>query len=147
MDLKELEAILSENSENKFCPICSTPFKPYHSRQKTCGSPECKKAYHAEYVKNYNKRFREENPIVAKRRRRESMRRFREKSKTLEGRNDDLGKQLEYWEKREEFDRKVAAYGAKYGEVSAQKTLEQVPKIDTTIGGERNDAVSTEDKH
>ena len=139
MNLTELESILSEQSGNKFCPICATPFKPHHSRQKTCGSPECKKTYHAEYVKKYNHRLRKENPELTRKRTRESMRRFRAKQKAVDARNDDLGKQQEYWEKRAEFDKKIAEYGDKYGEVQAKKILEQIPKIDTSMGEKGHD--------
>jgi len=136
MNLTELEKILSKESGNKFCPICATPFKPYHSRQKTCGSPECKKAYHAEHVKKYNQKLRKENPALTRERTRNSMRRFRAKQKAVEARNDDLGRQLEYWEKRAEFEKKIAEYGDHYGEVSAEKILEQIPRIDTSMEGE-----------
>lgn len=146
MNLKNLEQILSEHSNNKFCPICNTPFKPYNSRQKTCGSPECKKQYHAEYVREYNRKFREERPDLARKRSRESMRKFRAKQKAAEEKIDDLGKQLEYWEKQEQFDRKITAYGDRYGEVSAQKTLATVPKIDTSLGGNTNDTVHDKDE-
>ena len=139
MNLTEIQKILSEQSGNKFCPICDTPFKPYHARQKTCGSPECKKIYHAEYSKNYNRRRRSENPELARQKTRESMRKFRARQKAVEDRNNDLGKQLEYWEKRKEFEKKIAEYGSNYGEVSAKKILEQVPKIDTTFGGKQDD--------
>lgn len=135
MNLTELETILSKKSGNRFCPICDTPFKPHHSRQKTCGSPECKKRYHAEYVKNYNSKLRKDNPELTRKRTRESMRKFRAKQRAVENRNDELGRQQEYWEKRAEFERKIAAYGDKYGEVQAQKILERVPKIDTSMGG------------
>lgn len=145
MNLNKLESILSEQSGNKFCPICGTPYKPYHSRQKTCGSPECKKQYHAEYVKDYNRKFREENPYVARERSKLSMRKLRAKRKAIENHIDDLGKQLEYWEKREEFEKKITEYGDRYGEVSAQKTLEQVSKIDVA-GGKDNDAVCNKDE-
>lgn len=145
MNLTELESILSEQSENKFCPICATPFKPHHSRQKTCGSPECKKAYHAEYVKNYNRRLRKEHPYETRERKRESMRKFRARQKAVEDRNDELGRQQEYWEKRAEFEQKIAKYGDKYGEVQAQQILERVPKIDTSMGGDNDGSKNDQD--
>ena len=140
MNLTELEKILSKESGNKFCPICATPFKPHHSRQKTCGSPECKRIYHAEYVKNYNQKLRKDNPELTRRRTRDSMRKFRAKQRAVEDRNDELSRQLEYWEKRAEFEKKITAYGDHYGEVSAEKLLEQIPKIDTSMGGNTDDS-------
>lgn len=145
MDLTKLEKILSDESGNKFCPICATPFKPRNSRQKTCGSAECKRQYHNEYVRQYKKQQREEFPEFVREQSRLAMRKMRARRKALEERDDDLGRQLEYWEKRKEFEQKIAAYGDKYGEVSAQKTLEKIPKIDTSMGEEtNNDTVHTE---
>lgn len=147
MNLENLENILSEHSGNKYCPICSTPFKPYNSRQKTCGSPECKKQYHAEYVKEHNRKFRKENPTAARERSKKSMRKFRAKQKAVENRIDNLGKQLEYWEKQEEFDRKIAEYGHRYGEVAADKLIKSIPKIDTSLEGNQDDTVHDKDEH
>lgn len=139
MNLTKLEKILSEQSGNKFCPICGTPFKPYHSRQKTCGSKECKKQYHSEYVNSYNRNLRRNNPELTRKRTRDSMRRFRAKKKNVNDIDEELGRQLEYWEKQERFDRKIAEYGDRYGEVQKQKILEQVPKIDVGTKGEQKD--------
>lgn len=39
----------------KQCCICGCEFKPYHKRQVTCGSAECKRLQHLDYMKRYNK--------------------------------------------------------------------------------------------
>ena len=63
------------------------------------------------------------------------MRRHRARKKASGDRAVKLQELSERWEKQEQFDKKVQEYGDRYGDVQRQKTLESVPKIDTTLGG------------
>ena len=132
MNLAELEAIMREEGIN-LCAICGTPFAPYHSRQKTCGDEECKKAYHTRYMRTRyetadaekSERWREEH--------REANRRWRRKQKAIKKRTEQLDKIIERTQKQVDFDNYVKAHGHEYGKLSAEKTLAKVPKIDVNI--------------
>ena len=133
MDLNEIESILQSESKLKVCPICGTPFKPYHSRQKTCGSEECKNASKSESVKKRSSEKKAENPEEYKKSRRNAMRRYRRKRQALKIRESQLKELSEQWERQLNFDRKVSEYGLEYGKQSAEKVLATVPKIDVNI--------------
>ena len=135
MDLAEITKILSEQAEVHVCAICGTPYKQYHSRQKTCGSPECKREWHNQYQRERTKRLREENIEEWRKYHREAQRRSREKKRGLGERDAQLKDVGTRWEKQSEFDKKIAEYGHRYGEISAQKVLATVPKIDVNLGG------------
>lgn len=124
---EELQNLLSEQTGNKYCPICNTPFNPYHSRQKTCGSEDCKKAFHQEYTKNYAK-----DP-EAKKKHSEATKKWRRKKKIDKIQSENLDKIEEYWQKRAESDEKISENGLKYGELQKQKILENIPKINTEL--------------
>lgn len=137
MDLQKLENILTEKSGNKFCVICGTPFEPYHTKQKTCGAPECQKALHAEYMRERAKRKKEEDIEAWRKYHREAQKKSRHKKKKRIKRDEQLKRTAKRWQKQEDLDRKVKEYGLNYGEVQAQKILEKVPKIDVTLGGDK----------
>lgn len=59
----------------KQCCICGCEFKPYHKKQITCGSKECKRIQHLEYMRRYNRA----NSISHRAYNREWMRRSRHK--------------------------------------------------------------------
>lgn len=135
MNLESLEAILSEQSGNKFCVICGTPFKPRNSKQKTCGSVECQIAHKNSLERARQRRLREENPEEFRKKRREEKKREREKAKELDKRDKQLKEAQERWERIEQFDKTIADFGGNYGEYQRQKTLAMVPKIDVNLGG------------
>lgn len=137
MDLQKLENILTEQSGNKFCVICGTPFEPHTSRQKTCGAPECQKALHAEYMKERAKRMKAEDIEAWRKYHREAQRKSRHKKRDRIKRDEQLKRIAKRWQKQEDFDKKVQEYGLNYGEVQARKILENVPKIDVTLGGNK----------
>lgn len=137
MGTNELEKMI-EDSGLRICAVCSTPFKPYHARQKTCGDPDCKRIYHNKWCLERNKRMLKEHPNEFRKYRRDVMRRYRAKKRAVVERDKQLEKVSEHWKKQEEFEKKISEYGYRYGEVSAQKVLERVPKIDVTLGGETN---------
>lgn len=136
MDLNEIEAVFQRELNMKVCPICGTPYRPRHSRQKTCGNPECSKAHHNEATKKRNAELKAEDPEAYRNRNRKASRKYRRKIQALNNREAQLKKLSEQWEKQLDFDRKVADYGLEYGKRSAEKTLAEVPKIDVNINRE-----------
>lgn len=133
MGLTEIEKILESEAGLKVCKICGSPYKPYHSRQKTCGKPECKKASQRESVKRRNEERKAEDPDKYRASRSEAMRKYRQKKKALKVRETQLKELSKQWEKQLEFDKKIAEYGFEYGKRSAEKVLATVPKIDVNI--------------
>ena len=133
MDLTKIESILQAEAELKVCPICGTPYKPYHSRQKTCGSSECIRINRSEATKRRNAERKEENPEEYRASRRASVQRYRQKKRAMVNREAQLKELSEQWEKQTEFDRKVTEYGMEYGKRSAEKVLANAPKIDVNI--------------
>lgn len=145
MNLEEIEKLMSDAGIH-LCDICGVPFEPKTQRQRTCGSPQCKEEYHRRYVAEYNRRRRRENPEVVRRYNAAKMREYRAKKKAAEIREKQLKDLADRWERQAEFDRKVAEYGHRYGEVSAQKVLATVPKIDVNLEGRKDhDNVHNED--
>ena len=132
MDLQKMQEMLSEQSGNKFCVICGTPFKPYRPKQKTCGAPECQKALHAEYMKDRAKRKKAEDIEAWRKYHREAQKKSRDKKRDRVKRDKQLKQLQDRWEKQAEFDKMDKD---NYGERQRQKTLESVPKIDVTMGG------------
>ena len=131
MQLAELAKLMSEDAGLHICPICATPFKPRHSRQKTCGKDECKKIYHSQYVSEYSKRRRAENPEPLRAYNRKMMRRYRAKEKAAER----LDEAEAYWRNRDSINDSIVAED--YGVRQAEKTLAQIPKIDVSLGKEK----------
>ena len=127
------------------CEICGTPFEPRNCKQKTCGAPECKEEYHRRYVAEYNRVKRAKNPEACRQYNRVKMRAYRNKQRELEDRDAQLQEVADRWKKQEEFSKKIAEYGHRYGEVSAQKVLATVPKIDVNLEGRRHDHVHDQD--
>lgn len=136
MNLTEIEKIMSQHKDIHICPICSTPFAPRNSRQKTCGGKECRRLYRNEYIKRYNARRIEKDPETVRRQNANAMRKYRQKQKALDDRATELAELDARWQKQLNLEKKIAEYGVKYGEVSAQKVLEKVPKIDVNLKGE-----------
>ena len=133
MDIKDLEAILSERSGNKFCPICGTPFKPRRKRQKTCGAPECKREAHNEYLREKRRFYMSEHPEEFRKYRRDAMRKYRAKKAALANRDEELKELQERWQKQADFEKDVTEHGHEYGKRSAEKVLATVPKIKVTL--------------
>lgn len=61
MNFDELEKIIAEEAGVDICPICGTPYKKYHSRQKTCAAEECRKKHRAQYLKERTERLKAED--------------------------------------------------------------------------------------
>ena len=135
MDLNSIEQVLAAETNLRICPICGTPYKPYHSRQKSCGSPECKREVHNAYCRARRKKLMEEHPEEFRAYRAKAMRKYRAKLKGIEDREKELSRLSEQWKKQQKFDEYITAHGHEYGKLSAQKILEKVPKIDVNLGG------------
>lgn len=136
MNLSELEKILSTDGIAT-CEICGTPYTPRSKRQRTCGAPECQRQAHNNYLRERNKKRKEKDPVAFNRYQAEANKKWRSKKRNLEKREQELLDLKEHWESQSEFDRKISEYGDRYGEVSARKVLERVPKIDVNV--ERRD--------
>lgn len=140
MSLDKLKELIETSTDLKICCICGMPFKPRHSRQKTCGSPECKTAHHNNYSKAYQKKMRQTDPEVAKAYHREVQQRYRKKKRDAKAMMKKITEIRDDWEKATKPDED----GLNYGKRQAEKLLQSVPKIDVSMGGQ-NDTVHTED--
>lgn len=134
MSISELDKIIEQETGVTICPICGTPFIPYHSRQKTCATDECRKAYRAIYMREWKDRLRKEDYEMWCKRRREYEKRSRRKKKELMITDENLKKAQEYWERREAQHSIAISDGKEYAERQMAKTLASVPKIDVNIG-------------
>ena len=144
MNLEELKDKMAEQDGLRVCPICGLPYKPYRQRQRTCGDPVCRKKHHQQYVKEYNRQFRQKYPEVARERTKTSMRKYRRKQRELEQLDKQLEQMGEHWQRKEEFSQQMKEHDGRYGDIQKQKILASVPKIDVSMGGD-NDTVHTED--
>lgn len=136
MNFDVLDEIIKRQADVHICAVCGTPFRPYHSRQKTCGSEECKHLWHTDYYNARRRKRLAEDPEAFRAERREAERKCRRKKKEKEvmGRNYD--KLEEYWQRR--ANSRVETDGLEYGKRQVERTLAQVPKIDVS-GFERRD--------
>lgn len=132
MNLSELEKILNADGVS-VCEICGTPYTPRSSRQRTCGAPECKRQSHNNYLRERSKRLKEKDPVAFNKYQAEANRKWRGKKRNFADREKELLDLKEHWESQSDFDRKISEYGDRYGEVSAQKVLATVPKIDVNL--------------
>lgn len=144
MDLTTVLKALSDEGIH-VCPICGTPFEPYHSRQKTCGAPDCRRLHHNQYVKDRVDRLKREQPEEWRAYHAKANRKYRHKQYEKRKREAELKDLQDRWEKQEEFDRRIAEYGHEYGKRSAEKLLATVPKIDVTMGGKNDDLHNKDD--
>lgn len=138
----ELQKLL-QDKDISVCAICGMPFAPYHSRQKTCGSPRCKREWKNKYLRDRMHRERERDLEGWRKKHREAERRYRDKLKANEDRDSQLGGLQDQWKKQKEFDDFIKEHGHEYGRLSAEKLLAQVPKIDVSLGT-REDATEKE---
>ena len=132
MNFDELNAIIAKEAGINICPICGVPFDKYHSRQKTCGSDECKRLWHNKYYNDRRKRLLAENPEEFRRYRREAEKKTRRKKKEKERMRRNYKKMQSYWERQIDVKEHKIDGGLDYGKKQAEKTLAQVPKIDVS---------------
>lgn len=138
MNFDALDEIIRKNTNLNICPICGSPFRQYHSRQKTCGDEECKRIWHNKYHKKRRAKKLEENPEAFRAYRREAERKTRKKKKEKEIMSRNYDKLEEYWQKQEELMGRANDGGLDYGKQQIQKTLANVPKIDVSGFGKEN---------
>lgn len=124
---------LFEEKGIKTCPICGMPFEPYHSRQRTCGSDECRRTWKNAYTRERSRAFRENDREGWRRYHREAQRKYRHKKKAAEEREAQLEDIHNEWVRKQNFDLFVTEHGHEYGKLSAEKVLAQVPKINVNL--------------
>lgn len=134
MNFDELNAIIAKEAGINICPICGVPFDKYHSRQKTCGSDECKRLWHNKYFNDRRKRLLAEDPEAFRRYRREAEKKTRRKKREKERMRRNYKKMQSYWERQIDVKEHKIDGGLDYGKKQVEKTLAQVPKIDVNIG-------------
>lgn len=134
MNFEVLDEIVARNSMVNICPICGTPFRKFHSRQKTCGAEECKRLWRCRYYERRRKKKLAEDPEAFREYRREAEKKTREKKKEKEMMRKNYGKMQSYWERQLDKELKIrdAEDGNSYGKKQVEKTLAQVPKIDVS---------------
>lgn len=137
MNFDELNAIIEAETNIPICPICGTPFRKYHKRQKTCGSDICKKGWKSLYQKARVMQMREEDIDAFRKYHADAQRKSRHKKKKIDGLTESYRAIEEYWNK----ERNENVYGLDYGKRQAAKTLASVPKIDVNLKGVSNDRV------
>lgn len=132
MNFDELNEIIAREAGINICPICGTPFEKYHSRQKTCGTNECKRLWRNRYFEERRRRMLAENPEEFRAYRREAERKTRRKKRNEEVMRRNYKKMQSYWERQIDVKERKIDGGLDYGKKQVEKTLEQVPKIDTS---------------
>ena len=132
MNFDELNEIIAREAGINICPICGTPFEKYHSRQKTCGTDECKRLWRNKYFDERRRRLLAENPEEFRRYRREAEKKTRRKKKEKEMMRRNYKKMQSYWERLIDVKEHKIDGGLDYGKKQVEKTLEQVPKIDVS---------------
>lgn len=147
MNFDELNEIVAKEAGINICPVCGVPFTKYNSRQKTCASAECKKAYRAEYFKKRTARLREEDIDLFRKKHNEAQKKHRHKKKRLQAADNNLKKTQEYWNRREQAIEAIIDEpdGREYAQRQVEKTLSQIPKIDVNIGGAKDDILHSKD--
>ena len=132
MNFDELNEIIAREAGINICPICGTPFDKYHSRQKTCGTDECKRLWRNRYFEERRRRLLAENPEEFRRYRREAEKKTRRKKREKERMRRNYKKMQSYWERQIDVKERKIDGGLDYGKKQVEKTLEQVPKIDVS---------------
>ena len=132
MNFDALDEIIKKNTDLRICTICGTPFRPYHSRQKTCGSEECKRLYRNRRSDDRRRRKLAETPDEFRAYRRDAERKYRKKKRNKEVANKNYAKIQAYWQRQAELREYKLDGGLDYGKRQMEKTLAQVPKIDVS---------------
>ena len=132
MNFDELNAIVAKEAGINICPICGVPYEKYHSRQKTCGTDECKRLWRNRYFDERRRRLLAENPEEFRRYRREAEKKTRRKKREQELMRRNYKKMQSYWERQIDVKEHKIDGGLDYGKKQVEKTLAQVPKIDTS---------------
>lgn len=132
MNFDELNEIVAKEAGINICPICGVPYEKYHSRQKTCGTDECRRLWHNRYMDAQRKQQYAENADAFREYRREAQRRYRKKKRDKEVANKNYARIQAYWQRQAELREYKLDGGLDYGKKQVEKTLAQVPKIDVS---------------
>ena len=132
MNFNTLNEIIEKETGVGICPICGVPFEKYHSRQKTCGSDECKRRWHNNYYNERRRRLLAEHPDEFRAYRREAERKTRKKKREKEMMRRNYKKLQSYWERQIDVKERKLDGGIDYGKKQMEKTLAEVPKIDVS---------------
>lgn len=137
---EELERLIAEKTGSPICPICGTPYIPYNSRQRTCGTEECKREWKNKYLRERRNRLIAEDKAAFNHFHAEAQRKSRQKKKQRDQTERNYERIREHWERVAEFDKIIAEHGLEYGKYQMEKTLALVPKIDVNLDrGKKND--------
>ena len=131
MNFDLLNEIIAKEAGVNICPICGIPYEKYHSRQKTCGTEECKRLWHNRGVEERRRKMLAENPEEFRAYRREAEKKTRRKKKEKEMLRKNYKKMQSYWERQLDKERRTDG-GLDYGKKQVEKTLAQVSKIDVS---------------
>lgn len=139
MNFDELGKIISEEAGVDICPMCGTPFRGRDSRQKTCGTSECKRLWTNKYLRERRIRLIAEDKELFNLRHAEAQRRSRHKKRAeqIERENaesDTIG--IKNIERLESFFA-MRTPADEYAERQKAKTLASIPKIDVTLREEK----------
>ena len=132
MNFDALDEIIRKNTDLHICPICGTPFRQYHSRQRTCGTDECKRLWKNTYLRERRVRLIAENPEAFREYHADAQRKSRNKKKNLMIADRNLKKAQEYWERRAAQQYISVSDGTEYADRQIADTLAKVPKIDVS---------------
>lgn len=146
-EFEELERLIAEKTGAPICPICGTPYIPYNTLQKTCGTEECKREWRNRRMRERRKRLQEEDYEAYREYCNEAQRKARAKKRTVDRLDEDLAAIEEKYRRMEERDRTVFADGMNYGKRQMERTLALVPKIDVNLDRRhKNDNIHDKDE-
>ena len=132
MNFDLLNEIIAKEAGVNICPICGIPYEKYHSRQKTCGTEECKRLWHNRCVEERRRKMLTEKPEEFRAYRREAEKKTRRKKKQKEMLRKNYKKMQSYWERQIDVKERKIDGGLDYGKKQVEKTLAQVSKIDVS---------------
>lgn len=138
MNFDALDEIIRKNTDLNICPICGTPFRQYHRRQKTCGTEECKRQWHNSYLRKRRVRLMTEDRDAFNKEHAEAQRKYRLKKRGIKEMSEALDRMQAHWDAVLEKETRLADGGFDYGKRQMEKTLANVPKIDVSGFGKEN---------
>ena len=138
-EFEELERLIAEKTGAPICPVCGTPYIPYNSRQKTCGTEECKREWKNKYLRDRRRRLQEEDYEAYRDYCNEAQRKARRKKRLEETLDEGWAEIEEKYRRMEERDKTVFADGLNYGKRQMERTLALVPKIDVNMDRRQKD--------
>ena len=135
MNFDELNAIVAEQAGVDICPMCGIPFHRRDSRQKTCGTDECKRLWKNKYLRERRLRLIAENKELFNFRHAEAERRRRRKKRAAQIEHENAEQDTI---SAKDIDRLESLFvmrtpADEYAERQIAKTLAMIPKIDVNL--------------